>query len=239
MPNSKREAAIRERAAGLTLIRPKFRNVPTAISIDEHSHDELWVKDARFEDISGPAVIVSLEQNPRTEINFEDAVCRRVPVFALLRESGRKMVAPGEVYAVKTFSHGLHFPDIGTPGEIRDAFEVAALNAFPAPPKSDLPDLPARDSWVNIRTLGAKGDGATDDTEAFRKAIAAHRAIYIPMPAAPRHASRSRPGSTPTRRSGPCSSGAPPRTPIPPGRAPRGTRTARRTTDSAASNECS
>jgi Pectate lyase superfamily protein/SMP-30/Gluconolactonase/LRE-like region len=176
-----REAAIRERAAGLTLIRPKFRNVPTAISIDEHSHDELWVKDARFEDISGPAVVVSLEENPRTEINFEDAVCRRVPVFALLRESGRKMQAPGEVYAVKTFSHGLHFSDIGATGQIRDTFEASALHAFPAPPKSDLPDLPPRDTWVNIRTLGARGDGATDDTEAFRKAVATNRTIYIPM----------------------------------------------------------
>ncbi len=40
-------------AAGLTLIRPQFRNVPTAIEIEPGSPDELWVKDARFENISG------------------------------------------------------------------------------------------------------------------------------------------------------------------------------------------
>ena len=108
-----REAAIRDRAAGLTLIRPRFRNVPTAISIDANAHDELWVKDGRFEDISGAAVIIGLEENPRTEINMENAVCRRVPVFASFRESGRKVNAPGEIYAVKTFSHGLHFSDLG------------------------------------------------------------------------------------------------------------------------------
>jgi polygalacturonase len=33
---------------------------------------------------------------------------------------------------------------------------------------------------VNIRELGAKGDGATDDTAVFRQAIAKNRAIYIP-----------------------------------------------------------
>jgi len=45
---------------------------------------------------------------------------------------------------------------------------------------SDLPDLPPRDSWVNIRALGAKGDGATDDTAVFKKAIAENHAIYLP-----------------------------------------------------------
>jgi sugar lactone lactonase YvrE/polygalacturonase len=176
-----REAAIRERAAGLTLIRPRFRNVPTAISIDPESHDELWVKDARFEEISGAAVIVSLEGNARTEINMENAACRRVPVFATFRESGRKVAAPGEIYEVKTFSHGLHFSDVGATPATEDVFEAAPLAAMPAPAKSDLPDLPARGTWVNIRSMGAKGDGATDDTEVLRQAVAANRAIYLPM----------------------------------------------------------
>jgi sugar lactone lactonase YvrE len=178
--DAQREAAIRERAAGLTLIRPRFRSVPTAISIDANSHDELWVKDGRFEDISGPAVIVSLEDNPRTEINFEDAVCRRVPVFASFRESGRKMAAPAEAYQVKTFSHGLHFAALGAAPATRDIFEASPLAALPPPVPSDLPALPPCDTWVNVRSLGAKGDGAADDTDAFRNAVAAHRAIYVP-----------------------------------------------------------
>jgi hypothetical protein len=175
-----REAAIRERAAGLTLVRPVFRNVPTAISIDSGAPDELWVKDGRFEDIAGPAVLISLEDSPRTEINFEDAVCRRVPVFAAYRESGRKVAAPGELYRVKTFSHGLHFAALSAAPAIEDVFEAAPATTFPPPAASDLPALPPCETWVSVRSLGAKGDGATDDTEAFRKAVAAHRALYIP-----------------------------------------------------------
>ena len=34
--------------------------------------------------------------------------------------------------------------------------------------------------WVNLRALGAKGDGATDETALIQKAIAEHRVIYIP-----------------------------------------------------------
>ena len=41
-----REAAIREHEAGLTLVRPQFSHLPTAIEIDPGYRDELWIKDA-------------------------------------------------------------------------------------------------------------------------------------------------------------------------------------------------
>ncbi|MCU1298815.1 MAG: Gluconolactonase [Acidobacteriaceae bacterium] len=175
-----REAAIREDEAGLTLIRPQFKNVPNAISIDPKYSDELWIKDARMENITGPAVIISNENNARTEINMENVVCRSVPVFVSYRESGKQVSGPEELYAVKTFSHGLHYDDIGVVPAIGDVFETAPLNSLPEPVKSDIKDLPSMDRWINIRTLGASGDGVTDDTEAFRKAIAEHRTIYLP-----------------------------------------------------------
>jgi hypothetical protein len=175
-----REAAIREREAGLTLIRPQFKNVPTAISIDSQYSDELWVKDGRMENVTGPAVIISNENSARTEINMENVVCRNVPVFAAYRESGKHIAGPAEMYAVKTFSHGLKYEEIGAVPAIQDVYETAALSVLPKPVKSDILGPPPIDTWVNIRSLGAIGDGTTDDTEAFRKAIAQHRAIYLP-----------------------------------------------------------
>ncbi len=175
-----REAAIREHEAGLTLIRPQFKNVPTAISIDPQYSEELWIKDGRMEDISGPAIVISNENSARTEINMENVVCRKVPVFAAYRESGKRVAAPAELYAVKTFSHGLQYQDIGSIPAIQDVYETTVLTALPAPAKSDILDLPPIDTWVNVRSLGAKGDGTTDDTDALRDAIAHHRTIYLP-----------------------------------------------------------
>jgi sugar lactone lactonase YvrE len=175
-----REAAIREHEAGLTLIRPQFKSVPTAISIDPKYSDELWVKDARLENITGPAVVVSNENNARTEINMENIVCRNVPVFVSYRESGKQLAGAGNMYAVKTFSHGLHYEDLGAVPAIQDVFETASSNSLPEPVKSDIKDLPPMNTWVDIRTLGARGDGTTDDTEALKKAIAEHRTIYLP-----------------------------------------------------------
>ncbi|MGD8895310.1 MAG: glycosyl hydrolase family 28-related protein [Acidobacteriota bacterium] len=175
-----REAAIREREAGLTLVRPQFRSVPTAIEIEAGRSDQLWVKDGWMEDVTGPAVVISNEKNARTQINVENLVCRNVPVFAVLRESGRKYEGTGTAYRVRTFSYGLHFDDLGAVPETRDVIDVAPLASLPPPVPTDLRELPPADTWVNLRSLGARGDASTDDTEAIRAAIAAHRAIYVP-----------------------------------------------------------
>lgn len=174
------EAAILEHEAGLTLIRPHFLRVPAAVEIEPEWVDELWVKDARLEDISGPAFIFGMEKSPRNEINMEGVTCRNVPVFASLRESGKRFAAPAPIYGVKTFSHGLHYPDMGAVPEIETRFDASPQDTMPPAVASDLARLPACDTWVNLRDLGAKGDGKTGDTAVLQKAIEDHRAIYLP-----------------------------------------------------------
>lgn len=174
------EAAILEREAGLTLIRPRFLRVPTAVALEPGKADELWIKDACLEEVSGPAFLFGVESNPRNELNMEGVVCRAVPVFAALRDSGKRFAGPADTYLVKTFSHGLHYADIGAVPQIRTLFDATPLATLPRLVASDLPDLPPRDTWVNLRDLGAKGDSVTDDTEVIQKAIDMHRALYLP-----------------------------------------------------------
>ena len=178
--DGQREAAIRENEAGLTLVHDEFRNVPTAISIDPRYSDQLWVKDARFENIGGPAILIGNENNRMTQINLEDIVCRNVPIFARFRESGRQLAGAGEIYRVKVLSHGLTLPALGATGEIKTSYDAAPLATLPPPTPEAIRGLPPMAAWVNLRTLGAKGDGVTDDTAVIRKAIAEHRVLYIP-----------------------------------------------------------
>jgi Pectate lyase superfamily protein/SMP-30/Gluconolactonase/LRE-like region len=178
--DGQREAAIREHEAQLTLVRDSIRNAPTAIDIDAGYPDELWVKDCRFEAVARAAVVISKEKSPLTEIGFENAVLKDVPTFAKFREGGKTVAGKGALYRVSAFNFGLIVPELGKMGSMGMRYEAAALTAMPAPMEAAIPALPPTNEWVNVHSLGVKGDGETDDTAALRAAISAHRVLYLP-----------------------------------------------------------
>jgi hypothetical protein len=176
-----RDAAIREHDSGMTLIRDSFRDVPVAVEIDPHYFDQLWVKDCRFENVSGAAVIISDEKSPLNEIGFQNAALKNVPVLAQFRESGNKLAGKGAIYRVANFNFGLILPGEGRTGSIGALYNAAPLDSMPAPMAAAIPALPPASDWVDVHTLGVTGDGKTDDTAAIQKAIEQRRVLYFPM----------------------------------------------------------
>jgi hypothetical protein len=65
-------------------------------------------------------------------------------------------------------------------GEIKTSFNAEPLKCLPSAGPNSIAALPSPSEWVNLQTLGAKGDGTTDDTATIRKAIAEHRVLYVP-----------------------------------------------------------
>jgi hypothetical protein len=177
--DGQREAAIQEHEAGLTLVRDTFRNVPSAVSIDPGYAEELWLQESRFENISGPALVISNEKNERTEITLKDLVCSHVPTLAHFRESGNDVKAPSQTYAVRLFSHGLNV-ELGGQATIRTEADVTPLEQLPAPLAPRIRALPDSSKWANLQELGARGDGITDDTDAIQRAVASHTVLYLP-----------------------------------------------------------
>ncbi|MDR1172972.1 MAG: SMP-30/gluconolactonase/LRE family protein, partial [Bacteroidales bacterium] len=174
-----KKAAVKTQEAGLMMIRGHVKKVPSAV-VNEGYPEELWISDSRFEEITGPAVIISNENNPRTQINFENIVCIKVPQFVAYQTTGEKIDIPHKQYMVKEFTHGLQYAGLGEKSVLKTTHDIVPLKTVPPMVASDVPLLPQVSSWVNLKALGAQGDGVSDDTEILEQAIANHQTIYLP-----------------------------------------------------------
>ena len=176
-----RKAAIKTHEAGFTIVRMSVKNAPSAILVDQNYWEKLFLEDCRFENISGPAIEVSNEDNAHMQVNIRNLICSNVPILVHYPKLNTNTPAPSKIYIVKRFIYGLQMDDLDSDAQIRTTCETEALKTLPAEPVSDIPELPEMGSWVNLKTLGAKGDGVTDDTKAIQVAIDQYPNIYVPQ----------------------------------------------------------
>ena len=173
------KAAVKTQEVGFMMIRGHVKKTQSAIVNDGYP-EQLWVSDSRFEDITGPAVVINNENNPRTQFNFENIVCIRVPQFVSYMTTGEKINITHRQYLVKEFTHGLQYADLDAKSEFKTTYEITPLTTLPQMVPSDVPIVPHVNTWVNLKSLGAKGNSISDDTEILEQAIANHRVIYLP-----------------------------------------------------------
>lgn len=176
-----RKAAILSHNTGFAIVNMHVKNVPVAVEIRENDIDRLFMENCLFENVREAGVIISREGSTLTQVNLLNIDCSNVPVFARFRESGKTTVSAVKTYRVKQFTHGVVIDDLNADSEIKTVTDIEPLAVVPSSLPKDIPSLPAMETWVNIKDLGAKGDGETDDTQVFRDAIAKHQVIYVPQ----------------------------------------------------------
>lgn len=178
---AQRKAAILTREVGFAIINMYVKNVPVAIEMQENTVDRLHIENSYFENISRAAIIVSQENNSFSQLNLLQLYCRNVPTLVHFRQSRENITVKDKIYRVKDFTYGLTLADMTTPAEYKTLSQIEPLTRFPLPPANDIPALSPMETWVNIRDLGARGDGETDDTPVFREAIRTYKHIYVPQ----------------------------------------------------------
>lgn len=175
------KAAIQCNNTGYALVNMHVKNSPVGIEIKENEIDRLFMENCLFDNLSEAGVIVSKEKNSLTQVNLINIDCRNVPVLIKYRQSGKKLEVALKTYKVKEFTYGLIIDNMTANSEYKTIENIEPLQQFPDKLRNKIPSLPGMATWVNIKELGAKGDGVTDDTRIFQDAIAKYSVIYIPQ----------------------------------------------------------
>lgn len=176
-----RIAAIRTNNSGLAIVNMHIRNVPVGLEMQEGTTDRIFLEDCLFENISGAGLVLNGKENSTNQINLLNIAVRNVPVFAKFRDTGEEVKGKGDTYLVKDLTHGLVISDLNADSKFETITDIISSNEVPTKLDRTIPALPSMKEWVNIKDLGAAGDGETDDTEVFQKAIVEHEVIYVPQ----------------------------------------------------------
>lgn len=176
-----RIAALRCQESGLAMVNLYAKNVPTVFDIDSNYCDKLFLENSYIENVSGPAVVITNENNSNNQITFRNVYCKNVPTLAKYTRSNTYTRTSHKIYKIKSYDHGLQMENMVDMPEYKTLIDLEPIFKMPTAQPTDLPVLPDMTTWVNLRELGAKGDGKTDDTRAIQEAINKYDNIYVPQ----------------------------------------------------------
>ncbi|MFR5959149.1 MAG: glycosyl hydrolase family 28-related protein [Bacteroides stercoris] len=159
-----RKSAILTNEGGLTIVRMRAKNVPVAVEIKENAPDRLFMEDCIFENVHRTGVILTDAGNAATQINLRNIQCKNVPMFALERFTNQQIPGKEKTYRVTRFTFGFNADSLEDTPQIVRRTETEPIKSITPLDTGDTPMLPATEQWINIRNLGAKGDGFSDDT---------------------------------------------------------------------------
>ncbi|WP_172838145.1 glycosyl hydrolase family 28-related protein [Terriglobus roseus] len=183
--HGQRRAAIHTQEVGMTLVRDEISDAPIAIETPQNMPEQLYAKDLLLKNISGTAFVLGDTTSQHNQVTLDNILCDHVatlvadPVGAL--KSATLPPSGDRYYIVANMTAGQQILGDGREGAL--ALTVSGkkrLTSAPRLPLSDIPIMPPVSEWTNVRTLGATGDGGTDDTAALQHAIDSHRVLYFP-----------------------------------------------------------
>jgi hypothetical protein len=176
-----RLAAVRSQETGLAMVNMQVKNVPAVFDIDPEHAERLYVENSRFENVSGPVLIISNADNSNNQITLRNVYCLNVPLLTRCRRSGMETTVEYKMYHIRDFGHGLRMDDLTARAVYRTVTDIVPVEKMPVVLSGNIPALPGMDTWINLRDLGAVGDDVADDTRAIQDAIDKYENIYVPQ----------------------------------------------------------
>jgi len=178
-----RIAAIHTEEVGMTLVRVELADAPVAVEITHGKPEQLYGRDLLLRNISRAAVVLGDVSQQHHQVTLEEVRCANV---AHLLQGGEgvsgwtTIPAPARFFVERKLTLGQEIGNDGREGKVALRHSEKILGSAPKLTASDVPGLPGVADWVNVKTLGVKGDGVSDDTAALQHAIDTQRVVYLP-----------------------------------------------------------
>ncbi len=128
-----RIAALRCQESGLAMVNLHARNVPVVFDIDPNYCDKLFLENSYFENISGPAVVITNENNSNNQITFRNVYCKNVPTLAKYTRSNTETKVAHKIYNVKSYDHGLQMDNLLDTPQYQTLLDVEPVQKMPEP----------------------------------------------------------------------------------------------------------
>lgn len=174
-----KNAAVLSRNTGMAIVSMHVKDTPIAVELEQGVSDRLFMENCLFENVKN-GVVIGVENEAGSQINLVNIMCSDVDVPIHFSTSGKNIKGNGKKYRINNFTHGLILDDMSDDSEYKTIIDISAVDVIPNKLERNIPNLPSMDSWVNIKNVGAKGDGKTDDTQAIKDAVAKYKNIYLP-----------------------------------------------------------
>ena len=182
-----RKAAIKTQEAGLIIVRLQAKNVPIVIDVDQGFWEKLYMEDCALENVSDTAIQIGWAGTPETQVNLRGIRMKNVPVLLTAKDQALlPVMAASPIYLVKSYTAGLVMDSLSAIASEKQInkkdvdIDMVPLSSFNTNLPTDIAPLPAVKTWVNVKTLGAKGDGKQDETALLQAAIDSFGVLYFP-----------------------------------------------------------
>ena len=126
-----RVAALRCQESGLAMVNLYAKNVPAVFDIDPNYCDKLFLENSYFENVSGPAVVITNENNSNNQITFRNVYCKNVPTLAKYTRSNTATHVAHKIYKVKSYDHGLQMDNMVDMPEYETLVDIEPIQKMP------------------------------------------------------------------------------------------------------------